>query len=310
MQKRLETRNKYKKKQLKILIILLPILISLVVIFARYLTESINNFFLRSKEFYFESDKLSEDGTVLQIDNWSGVDDYTLTINMNSRKNNIEVATYDIPYEISYSCTDNVICQLSKTSGIIYSDDNSDYFNLLITPNTQLRNGDRVVIDIEVNSTGEYKKTLKGQFVLVVGQENITYQITDEANSLYCELRITNTLSYYTIRESFGGYQVGDRIDGDTYLSLSQENQAKCYSGEVTIEFDPHEVVVDITGEAYSDATSIGTTTIDGVTYINRFTILIEAISSADIRFYKVDISQDYTYPNINNSSVIDLTTT
>lgn len=310
MQKKLETRSKYKKKQLKILIILLPILISLVVIFARYVTESINNFFLRSQEFYFESDKLSEDGTVLQIDNWSGVDDYTLTINMNSRKNNIEVATYDIPYEISYSCTDNAICQLSKTNGIIYADTNSDYFNLLITPNTQLRNGDRVVIDIEVNATGEYQKTLKGQFILVVGQENITYQITDEVNNPYCELRITNTLSYYTIRESFDGYQVGDRIDGDTYLSLSQENKAKCYSGEVTIEFDPLEVVVDITGEAYSDATNIGTTTIDGVTYINRFTILIEAISSADIRFYKVDISQDYTYPNINNSSVIDLTTT
>lgn len=310
MAKKLETRKKYKRKQLKILIILLPILLSLVVIFARYVTESINNFFLKSQEFYFESDKLSEDGTVLQIDNWSGVDDYTLTINMDSRKNNIEVATYDIPYDIKYSCSDNAICQLSKTSGIIYASNNSDYFTLTITPNTQLRNGDRVEIDIEVNSTSDYQKTLKGKFILVVGQENITYQITDEVNSSYFELRITNTLSYYTIRESFNGYQVGDRIDGDTYLSLSDENKAKCYSGEVTIEFDPQEVLVDITGEAYSQAKNIGTTTINGVTYINRFTIMIDAISSEDIRFYKVDITKNYTYPNSNNTSIVNVTTT
>ena len=310
MQKKNMTKSKYKKKQLLIVLIVLIALMSLIVIFGRYVTNSINNYFLRSSEFYFESDKLSEDGTTLQVDNWSGVDDYTITINMNSRKNNIEAATYDIPYSISYSSSDNVICNLSKQEGIIYASNNSDYFNLVITPNTQLRNGDRVVVDIEVNSTGEYKKTLKGQFILVVGQENITYQITDETRNPYLELSITNTLSYYTVRESFGSYNRGDRIDTDTYLALSDQDKNKCYSGEVRIEFDPQEVLLDMTSEIYNEAKNIRTTTINGKVYINSFTINIEAISSVDIRFYKVDVTKDYTYPNSSNNSIIKVTTT
>ena len=282
----------------------------MVEVFGRYITDNINNYFLRSGEFYFESDKLSKEGTTLQVDNWSGVDDYTITINMNSRKNNIEKATYDISYDINYSSTDNVICNLSKEEGIIYASTNTDYFNLTITPNTQLRTGDKVVVDIEVNSTSQYQKTLKGQFILVVGQENISYQITDEVKSPYIELSITNTLSYYTVRESFGSYKEGDRIDTDTYLALSEEDKNKCYSGEIKIEFNPQEVLLDMTSEVYNKAKDIKTTLINGKNYINGFTINIDAISSVDIRFYKVDVTKDYTYPNANNESIIKVTST
>lgn len=309
MQKKIKYKAKYQKQQIILIMLILLAMISLIIIFGRYITNSINNFFLRSGEFYFESDKLSENGMTLQVDNWSGVDDYTITINMNSRKNNIEVASYDIPYNIKYSISDNAICNLSKTEGIIYASSNTDYFNLTITPNTQLRNGDRVVVDIEVNSTSEYKKTLKGKFILVVGQENITYQITDEEKSPYLDLSITNTLSYYTIKESFGNYNKGDRIDGDTYLALSDADKSKCYSGQVKIEFNPQEILLDMTSEVYNKAENIEISNIDGTIYIKSFTINIDAISSVDIRFYKVDVTKDYTYPNNDNNSVVKVTT-
>ena len=61
----------------------------------------------------------------------------------------------------------------------------------------------------------------------------------------------------------------------------------------------------DVTNSAYSDATKITTTNIDGKTYINGFTIKIDAISSREIRFYKVDVNKDYTYPNSNNDKSI-----
>lgn len=308
MLKKSKTITKYRKKQIILVLIILIIIISLVVIFGRFITNSINNFFLRSGEFYFESDKLSEEGTTLQVDNWSGVDDYTFTININTRKNNIETATYDIPYEVKYSASDNVICNLSKENGIIYASNNSDSFTITITPNTQLRTGDKVTIDLEVISTGEYKKTLKGKFILVVGQENISYEITDEKLNQYLELSITNTLSYYTVRENFDSYNVGDRIDIDTYLNLSQENKNKCYSGEIKLEFNPNEVLLDMTSEIYNEAKNIETININGNTYIRSFTINIDAISSVDIRFYKVDVTKDYTYPNNNNNSVIEVT--
>lgn len=296
---------KYKKNQIIIATLIALSLLSFMIIFGRYLTSNVSNFFVRSKEFYFFSDKLSEDNSNYQVDNWSGVDDYTITINMNSRLNNIESATYDIGYDISYTCSDNAICQLSKTQGIIKADTNSDFFNLTITPNTQLKDGDKVVVDVVVNSTAPYKKTLKGRFTFVVGKEELTYQITDKSQDPYMLLSITNTLTYYTIKEAFDSFHVGDRIDIDTYLSLSEDKKAKCYSAEVKIEFNPREVLFDVTNSAYSDATKITTTNIDGKTYINGFTIKIDAISSREIRFYKVDVNKDYTYPNSNNDKSI-----
>ena len=296
---------KYKKNQIIIATLIALSLLSFIIIFGRYLTSNVSNFFVRSKEFYFFSDKLSEDNSIYQVDNWSGVDDYTITINMNSRLNNIESATYDIGYDISYTCSDNAICQLSKTQGIINADTNSDFFNLTITPNTQLKDGDKVVVDVVVNSTAPYKKTLKGRFTFVVGKEKLTYQITDKAQNPYMLLSITNTLTYYTVKEAFDSFHVGDRIDINTYLSLSEDKKSKCYSAEVKIEFNPREVLFDVTNSAYSDATNITTTNIDGKTYINGFTIKIDAISSREIRFYKVDVNQNYTYPNGSNDKSI-----
>ncbi len=296
---------KYKRNQIIIATLIALSLLSFIIIFGRYLTSNVSNFFVRSKEFYFFSDKLSEDTSVYQVDNWSGVDDYTITINMNSRLNNIESATYDIGYDISYTCSDNAICQLSKTQGIINADTNSDFFNLTITPNTQLKDGDKVVVDVVVNSTAPYKKTLKGKFTFVVGKEELTYQITDQSQDPYMLLSLTNTLTYYTIKEAFDSFHVGDRIDIDTYLSLSEDKKEKCYSAEVKISFDPRDVLFDVTNSVYSDATNITTTNIDGKTYINGFTIKIDAISSREIRFYKVDVNKDYTYPNSNNDKSI-----
>lgn len=298
----------YQKKQILIILAIILCSISFVIIFGRYVTNSVNNFFIRSKEFYFFSDKLSEKRDIFQVDNWSGVDDYTIVINMNSRKNNIQVASYDIAYDIKYTCTSNAICQLSKTEGVISKDSNTDSFNLTITPNTQLQTGDKVTVQIEATSKTSYTKTLKGKFTLVVGKENLTYQITDEPDNPYMDLRITNTISYYVVNEAFGSYAVKDKIDIDTYLALSDEDKAKCYSSVVLIAFDPSEVLIDITNENYQKAANVTTTTIDGKSYINSFTLAIDAISSADLRFYKVDTSQDYTYPNSENDSVVSVT--
>lgn len=297
----------YKKKQILIILAILLCSISFVIVFGRYVTNSINNFFIRSKEFYFFSDKLSEKRDIFQVDNWSGVDDYTIVINMNSRKNNIQVASYDIAYDIKYTCSSNAICQLSKAEGIISKDSNTDSFTLTITPNTQLKTGDKVTVEVEATSKTSYTKTLKGKFTLVVGKENLTYQITDKTDNPYMDVRITNTISYYVVNEAFGSYKVKDKIDIDTYLALSNEDKSKCYSSIVLITFDPNEVLIDITNENYQKATNITTTMIDEKSYISSFTLAIDAISSVDLRFYKVDTSQDYTYPNSENDSAVSV---
>ena len=299
------------KRKIKQIIIIIGILLcvgSLVIVLGRYVTNSINNFFIKSKTFYFQSDKLTEKNPTFQVENWSGVDDYTITVNMNSRKNNIEVATMDIGYDIKYKCSSNAICQLNKESGIIKKETNTDFFNLTITPNKQLQTGDKVIVEIEATSNTGYKKTIKGKFVLVVGQEKITYQITDAKEKPYMNLRITNTLSYYIVDQAFDSYTVNQRIDIDSYLELSNDKKSKCHSAIVTISFDPNYILIDNTGESYINSINKKTVQINGETYINEITIPIDAISSKDLRFYKADVSQNYTYPNNNNQSIVTIT--
>lgn len=300
--------KKYIIKQLFIILILLICAITLVTTFGRYVLNSINDFFLRTKEFYFYSDKLSENSSYYQIDNWTGVDTYTITVNMNSRLNNLKAATYDIGYNISYTCSSNITCQLSKTSGTILSTTNSDFFNLILTPNTALSVGDTVWVKIVATSTAQYKKTLQATFVLRVGKENISYEIVDSASSKYFDLNITNTLSYYTVNEAFDTYAVGDKIDVDTYVNLTAANKAKCYSASITISFDPSVAVLDMTNSNYLKATNVVTTAINGTNYISGMTFSIDPISSTVIRFYKTDTSQNYTYPITNATSIITVT--
>ncbi len=308
MQKERKSKSIYKKQQIIIILVLALCFITLVSAFGRYVLNGINNFFVRTKEFYFYSDKLKENSPIYQIDNWTGIDPYTITVNMNSMENNLKKATYDISYDITYECTSNAICQLSKTSGIIPATSNSDYFNLVITPNTGLTTGDKVTVVITATSSSRYTKTLSARFTLVVGQESLSYEIVDSESNQYLDLNITNTLSYYKVETAFDSYNVGDRIDVDTYLTLSDANKAKCYSALITLSFDPNEVLLDMTNTNYLNAISTTTTNIDGSNYINGMTFKVEPISSAVVRFYKIDVSKDYTYPIINSTSIIGVT--
>lgn len=309
MQKESKTKSIYKKQQVIILLVLALCFITLISAFGRYVLNGINNFFVRTKGFYFYSDKLKESLAIYQIDNWTGVDPYTITVNMNSMENNLKKATYDIGYDIAYECTSNATCQLSKTSGVISADTNSDYFNLIITPNTGLQTGDKVTVQITATSTAQYTKTLKARFTLVVGKESLSYEIVDSSSSQYLDLNITNTLSYYKVQTAFDSYNVGDKIDVDTFLNLSNENKEKCYSALITLEFDPKEILLDMTNTNYLNAINTTTTNIDGSNYINSMTFKVEPISSAVVRFYKVDVNKDYTYPIINSKSIIKVTT-
>lgn len=309
MQKTEERKKKEKKYRIKQIFIILIVLIgsiTLVTSLGRYVLNSINDFFLRTKEFYFYSDKLST-SAYYQIDNWTGVDDYTITINMNSRLNNLKVTSYDINYNISYTCSSNITCQLSKTTGTITSATNTDYFNLILSPNTTLSVGDSVWVTIQATSTTGYTKTLQATFVLRVGKESVSYEIVDSESSKYLDLNITNTLSYYKVKEAFDTYSVGDKIDVDTYVGLSDINKSKCSSATITISFDPNVVILDMTNSNYLNATNVTTTTIDGTTYINGMTFNVEPISSTVVRFYKKDVTQNYTYPITNTTSIITL---
>ena len=297
------------KQKLFLLYVLIFILILSSFTFARYAYQSIKAYFFQTKKFYFNCDKLTEAGSNIEMTNWSGVGQYSVTFNMNSYKNNLLFSDDNIQYDIDFECSDNVTCSVvdDKTNGTISSNTHSDSFTIVITVPTEtiLHDKDRVELYVETTSTSPYVKKLKGTFALVVGYYGLSYEIDDSKNSPYLITRITNTLDYYVVKEAFGSYSVNNQIDVDTYLGLTPEQQAKCASSIVTLTFDPNVVLLDMTSQNYQDAIHTTTRTINGHSYISSISFKIDAMSSEQVKFYKVNTSQNYTYPNNNGTSVI-----
>ena len=76
---------------LMLLFIIIFILVKLIlpgaVSLSRYVYYAVRSYYLNTREFYFNSDKLSMETAHFESDNWSGVEEYRVTINMNSKKN-------------------------------------------------------------------------------------------------------------------------------------------------------------------------------------------------------------------------------
>lgn len=294
---------------------LIVIIVSLVVCslfllkpsWARYIYNGIKNYYYESQSFYFNADKLSEDGARLQLDNWDGVNHQLLEFNMNSYKNNSVTSPSDITYTIKKKCvtTANITCTLSKESGLISSSSHEDYFTIDVIPNEALAQGATVTVEVEVESTAPYKKKLTGTVTLNVGVPGISYEIVDKVNQPYLDFKITNTLNYYRVGIPFSTYNFGDPISETVYNSLSASDKAKCTSAIINLTFNPNVILVDVTSDFYENSYSNTTQQINNKAYINGITFGMDPVSSMTIRFYKVDASNNYTYPTINNQTPI-----
>lgn len=289
-----------------IIICLVIILSSIFVTYGRYIYNDIKDLYLSSKNFYFNSDKLTVNRAIYKVDNWSAVDAYSISINLNNSKNNLVHSDSDISYVINYTCSSNIECSLSSKDGILYSNENIDNFTAVLTPKTNFNDGDEAWIEIVVKSTAPYKKELSGRFILKVGKVGLSYSIDDKKNRTFFDFRITNSLDYYMVNEAFGDYSVGSRIDRITYMNLSDLDKSKCTSALITLSFDPEYVILDMTSNAYLNAQSVDTIEIDGYNYVNEISFKMDSESSESVRFYKADSSEDYTYPFTNTNSIVD----
>ena len=71
--------------------------------------------------------------------------------------------------------------------------------------------------------------------------------------------------------------------------------------------FDPDDLLLDNTSSILDIAT-YQTETISGIDYIDSLRFAISPNSTVAIKFYKQDITDDNTYPIVNNSSIITVT--
>lgn len=273
-----ERRNeKRKSRNKRINIIILFIILTILLYFvqtktslSKYIYNVVHNYYLQSKGFYFNSDKLGITNSEIEIENnWSGAETYTITVNLNSKKNDLVFAEADIDYTIQYTNSENIECSISKNSGTIIGSQNGgineDYFIVTINPASgkSLVSGEIAWIDIEVTSSKPYTATLSGRLMIQVGAEDITYEIIDSENNPYIEVNIINSL-----------------------------NEEK----EVTLQFDPNILLLDMTSRFSMNAVNKVTQDIGGYQYVNEVTSKVNALETTTIKFYKVDPSQNYEY--------------
>lgn len=302
--------KRVKNNKIKFLIICLAIILVIPVgiTFSKYVKNFLNYYILKSNNFFFNSDKLSEDNINYEINNWSGMSVITIQFQLNNHKNNILTSSSDIVYDVNYTCSDDVICNISNTNGTIFKNEKTDDLTLTVNPQRVFNEAENVEVNIVASAKSPYKKTLSASFIISVGKQGIDYEIVDTRGQSYFDLIITNALEEYTIKESFSTYSINDTISVDTYKSLSDVDKAKCASALITLSFDPRIVILDATNGILNSAT-INTTAVDDVDYISDITFKIDAVSSNQIRFYKKNVSMDYTYPYVTSSSIVTFTT-
>jgi len=301
--------EKIKENKL-ILLVLVIVSLGFITTLGRFIYNEIKKNYFLTQNFYFSSDKLKEQQPLYRINNYNGVDQYDIVVNLNSIKNNLLKSTEDITYDVVFNCSSNANCTSTKTSGTILSTTGTDYFILSISPKITLTDGDEMILEVFVSSTSPYEKTLTAKFQLKVGNYGLSYEITDSTNSPYLELKVTNTLDYYVVKTAFGTYNINDRLDIDTYLTLSQADKDKCASAIINLSFNPNLILYDNATGVAGTVTNLTTTTISGYDYINGLSFKIDAISSMIVRFYKKNASLDYTYPIINPTSIVSVTYT
>ena len=282
------------------------IVIAITISYGRYIYNGLRNYYLSTKSFYFNSDKMSENESYYQLDNWSGVEPVTITFNMDSKKNNLVASPDNITYDIEYECSTNVTCTASKETGLIMNGTHTDSFTITMTPNVTLYEGDYIELEVSASATSPYTKTISGRFKINVGEIGLSYEILDEPGRAYLDFDITNTLDYYKVITPFGSHSVNDRIEISEYLALSEEDKEKCASALITLSFSPSVLRLDMTNEAFLHAVSSTSTIMsDGYDYINSVTFRVDALSSASVRFYKLNTNNNYTYPFVTNTSIV-----
>lgn len=164
----------------------------------------------------------------------------------------------------------------TTNKGIIYASTNVERLKIVVTPTTQIQKGEVITVRIKASTQEPYRKEISCEISLRIQEltEN-SYVIKDEVNKNYAILELVNA-----------------------------ENTA----AQITLTFDPKELRLDLNDDIYVNKISEETSIVNGKNYVKKVVFNMDKESAKNIKFYKVDISQDYTYPKGGNSPAIRVT--
>lgn len=252
-------------------------------VFGRYIYNSAREAYLSAKQFYFTSDILTVNSAKYEYDNWDGISTYPIEFELYSYNNKLAKLDYDLNYKVTCEPmnSDKITCSVGSSSGessvnetIYASQNNTSKVAIYVKPTGAINKGEKIKLNITASTEVPYKKELSCEITLNIKEQTVTstYSIEDISNRDYALLKLVN----------------------------SDEIQAN-----FNLKFDPHTLRLDLNDEIYKEMTILNTITIDGNEYINEVEFNLPKESAKNIKFYKVDKSQNYTYPKGSVTSAI-----
>ena len=282
--------KKINKVKVAISISIIIILLTFIFVFGRYIYNNSREAYFTSKQFFFTSDLLTLDNQTYTYENWGGIDVYEINVDLYSYANTLLRLDYDLNYEIScesltpdkIKCTLNSADGPTSTNGTIYAKINGKENNvskvvIYVTPLTQIDKGETVKLSIKASTNEPYKKEISCEVSLKVKQQTTnSYKIEDVPGRNYAVLEIVNAQ--------------------DTGL-------------QYTLTFDPKVLRIDTNDEVCVNRVSGTSTTVDGTQYLNKVVFNMDKESAKNIKFYKVDMTKDYSYPSGDTTPAVKIST-
>ena len=75
-------------------------------------------------------------------------------------------------------------------------------------------------------------------------------------------------------------------------------------ASNVSLQFDPNVVRIDLDDEAYINRVN-GSEEVNSNGFVEKFVFTMSKEAAKKIKFYKVDMSKDYTYPSGDTNCII-----
>ena len=272
-------------KRTKVIVLFIVISISLtlsIFSFAKYTSNYVHGYYLKSKGFYFESDTLKNDKNIANM-LWDG-DSVSFTLKNYSNENLIT------DYDIRYDLTCEVLTKNIEASCTL-NDTKKNNVSLVLSSNAQCINDKKDNVDVsKLNKTecevGGY--TWKKEKVNQINSFNISFKNENDKNKeIDVKITASSTSPYKKTLSAIYKLQKNEKSSGDIlstskiygsineYIITNTYNENKC----LLIRFNSSNRVLDVT----SDTTNLG---YDSNNYVNQFKILLEADSTKKVVFF------------------------
>ena len=292
--------KKIKKKIIIVLIMISILTITTTLTLGKYVYNSVWNYYLSTRGFYFESDLLDANIKNNSLLKWDGTDIYFM---LKNSLNNELISEYDISYKITCEVLGDeanyVDCMLNGTS--------SSEFNGVLSSNASCINN---ITDEDVSGLNKAKCEINGytwQQEITSTRNYFNLKLTDETKEIdELSVKITvDSIGPYT-KELIGIFNI-NKIDIDEssiltkYQSFSEYDELSIINtstGEkcLSINFDTNDYLFDATSYSILDQH------IDSSNKINQIDIKINKDSSSIYNFYKINNEKEYSI----NDFVID----